>query len=120
MGAGFADFTLIACHFEHAAVISPGVTPVSYAIAMAVSGAGSLAFGRAFDRGGPRGPRPAPGRHRIVHVVAWFLGSWAMGVLYGRWRPGLVAFATAGRAWATGWQRGTVAGAAMGLAVERL
>ncbi|MFN2607166.1 MAG: MFS transporter [Acidimicrobiales bacterium] len=50
IGAGFADFTLMAYHFQRAAVIGRAWTPVFYAIAMAVSGAGSLLFGRMFDR----------------------------------------------------------------------
>jgi MFS family permease len=51
-GAGFADFPLIAYHFQHAGAVSPALTPVLYAIAMAVSGGGSLALGRVFDRAG--------------------------------------------------------------------
>ncbi len=50
--AGFADFPLIAFHFEQAHVVSTPVVPVCYAVAMAVSGTGSLAFGRLFDRAG--------------------------------------------------------------------
>jgi len=51
-GAGFADFPLIAFHFQHAGTVSAGLTPVFYAVAMAVSGAGSLLLGRIFDRAG--------------------------------------------------------------------
>jgi MFS family permease len=50
--AGFADFPLIAYHFQRAGTASPALTPVFYAVAMAVSGAGSLVLGRAFDRAG--------------------------------------------------------------------
>jgi MFS family permease len=50
--AGFADFPLIAYHFQRAGTVSPALTPVFYAVAMAVSGAGSLVLGRAFDRVG--------------------------------------------------------------------
>lgn len=50
--AGFADFPLIAFHFQRAGTVSPELTPVFYAVAMAVSGAGSLVFGRMFDRAG--------------------------------------------------------------------
>lgn len=52
VGAGFADFSLIAFHFQKASVISSVWIPIFYAIAMAVSGAGSLVFGRLFDRFG--------------------------------------------------------------------
>ncbi|HUB21584.1 MAG TPA: MFS transporter [Streptosporangiaceae bacterium] len=50
--AGFADFPLIAYHFQHAGTVSATLTPVFYAVAMAVSGAGSLILGRVFDRRG--------------------------------------------------------------------
>jgi MFS family permease len=52
VGAGFADFPLIAFHFERAKVVSTDMVPVFYAIAMAVGGGGSLIFGRLFDRFG--------------------------------------------------------------------
>ena len=54
VAAGFADFPLIAFHFQKAGVLSEAWIPVSYAIAMGVGGAGSLAFGRMFDRAGLR------------------------------------------------------------------
>ena len=50
--AGFADFPLIAFHFQGAGTVSAGLTPVFYAVAMAVSGSGSLLLGRLFDRAG--------------------------------------------------------------------
>ena len=50
VAAGFADFTLIAYHFEKASNISNTWVPVFYSIAMAVSGIGSLVFGKLFDR----------------------------------------------------------------------
>jgi predicted MFS family arabinose efflux permease len=50
--AGFADFPLIAFHFQQARTVSAPVVPVFYAVAMAVSGTGSLIFGRLFDRAG--------------------------------------------------------------------
>jgi len=52
--AGFADFSLIAYHFEKANIIPQGWIPVFYSIAMAASGLGSLSFGRLFDRAGIR------------------------------------------------------------------
>jgi MFS family permease len=51
-GAGFADYPLIAFHLQRASVVSSVAVPVFYAIAMAVSGLGSLVFGRLFDRAG--------------------------------------------------------------------
>jgi MFS family permease len=50
VAAGFADFQLIAYHFEKADAVSDIWIPLTYSIAMAVSGAGSLLFGRMFDK----------------------------------------------------------------------
>ncbi|HVB46290.1 MAG TPA: MFS transporter [Streptosporangiaceae bacterium] len=50
--AGLADFPLIAFHFQQARTVSAPIVPVFYAVAMAVSGTGSLIFGRLFDRAG--------------------------------------------------------------------
>ena len=52
VAAGFADFSLMAFHFEKAAVVPKTWVPLFYSIAMAVSGIGSLLFGRLFDRAG--------------------------------------------------------------------
>lgn len=52
VAAGFADYPLVAYHFSRAQTVPGAWIPVFYAIAMAVSGAGSLAFGRLFDRFG--------------------------------------------------------------------
>jgi MFS family permease len=52
VAAGFADFPLIAYHFGRAGTVSAPLVPVFYAVAMAVSGTGSLIFGRLFDRAG--------------------------------------------------------------------
>jgi MFS family permease len=52
VAAGFADFPLIAYHFTQASTVAPNVIPVFYAVAMGVSGTGSLVFGRLFDRFG--------------------------------------------------------------------
>lgn len=52
LAAGFADFALIAFRFQKAAVVPTTWIPVFYSIAMAVGGAGSLVFGKLFDRFG--------------------------------------------------------------------
>jgi MFS family permease len=52
VAAGFADFPLIAYHFQQTASVPKDLVPVTYAIAMGVSGCGSLIFGRIFDRFG--------------------------------------------------------------------
>jgi predicted MFS family arabinose efflux permease len=52
VAAGFADFPLIAYHFQKASTVPGTFIPIFYSVAMAVSGIGSLLFGRLFDRFG--------------------------------------------------------------------
>src|SRR5579883_624297 len=52
VAAGFADYPLLAFHFSKTAILSNQSIAVFYAVAMAVSGSGSLLFGRLFDRFG--------------------------------------------------------------------
>jgi MFS family permease len=52
VAVGFADFPLIAYHFQRSGTVRADLTPVFYGAAMAVSGVGSLVFGRMFDRHG--------------------------------------------------------------------
>jgi MFS family permease len=52
VAAGFADYPLIAYHFTRAETASGNWIAVFYAVAMAVSGTGSLVLGRLFDRYG--------------------------------------------------------------------
>jgi predicted MFS family arabinose efflux permease len=52
VAAGFVDFSLMSYHFEKTAAVPATWIPVFYAVAMGVSGAGSLVFGRLFDRAG--------------------------------------------------------------------
>ena len=52
VAAGFADFPLIAFRFNESGVVSAPDVPLLYALAMGVSGAASLVFGRLFDRVG--------------------------------------------------------------------
>jgi MFS family permease len=54
VAAGFADFPIMAFHFQREGNVSTTLTAVFYAVAMAVSGTGSLLFGRLFDRVGIR------------------------------------------------------------------
>jgi hypothetical protein len=50
IGAGFADFPLIAYHFHQATIMPNDLIPISYALAMGVDGASALVLGRLFDR----------------------------------------------------------------------
>jgi MFS family permease len=52
VAAGFADFSLMAFHFERREVVDPSLIPIFYAMAMGASGIGSLVLGRLFDRVG--------------------------------------------------------------------
>ena len=52
VAAGFADFPLIAYHLAKTSSVSTRFIPVFYAVAMGLSGSGSLVFGRLFDRFG--------------------------------------------------------------------
>jgi len=54
VGAGFADFPLIAFHFQRHGTVAGSWIPAFFAVAMGVSGVGSLVFGRMFDRRGLR------------------------------------------------------------------
>lgn len=52
VGAGFVDYPLIAFHLTGTQSLTGETIAVFYAVAMAVSGGGSLALGRLFDRFG--------------------------------------------------------------------
>lgn len=135
MGAGYADFPLIAFHFENAKLMTPIWIPTFYMIAMGMSAISALLFGWIYDRIGnislmiaiPLSALFAPcvfyggfklallgmilwgigigaqrsllkavvgdmisknkrgtayGIFNAAYGVAWFLGSWLMGVLY--------------------------------------
>jgi MFS family permease len=73
---GFADFPLIAFHFQRAGTVSMAWVPVFYAIAMGVSGIGSLAFGHLFDRSGIRILIPLT-LASLLYAPLAFLGGWA-------------------------------------------
>jgi predicted MFS family arabinose efflux permease len=148
VAAGFADFPIIAYHFQRSGVVHADLTPIFYAAAMAVSGAGSLVFGRLFDRYGigllipltvlaavyaplaflggfwaslvgvclwglgmgvhesiipaavapmvsPQRRASAFGLFTGVYGIAWFVGSTAIGALFGLSLGAVVAFAVA-------------------------
>jgi MFS family permease len=52
VAAGFADFPLLAFHFERTAVLPIEWIPATYALAMAVDAAAALALGQLFDKRG--------------------------------------------------------------------
>ena len=50
LACGFADFPLLAYHFEKTGLVQPAAIPLLYAGAMGVSGLTAVVFGRLFDR----------------------------------------------------------------------
>lgn len=52
VAAGFADYSLIAYHFARAETVPSNWIAIFYAVAMGVSGTGSLVLGKLFDRFG--------------------------------------------------------------------
>lgn len=52
IAAGFADFPLIAFHFQKTAMFSPILIPIVYMIAMGASAVSALVFGWIYDRKG--------------------------------------------------------------------
>ncbi|MGC1177661.1 MAG: MFS transporter [Methyloceanibacter sp.] len=52
IGAGYVDFALIGFHFSQAAVVSPPLIPILFAVAMASDAVASLVLGHLFDRFG--------------------------------------------------------------------
>lgn len=77
VAAGFADFPIIAYHFQRSGTVRPDLTPVFYAAAMAVSGTGSLVFGRLFDRHGIGLLIPLTLLAALYAPLAFLGGFWA-------------------------------------------
>ncbi|MGH9105959.1 MAG: MFS transporter [Acidimicrobiales bacterium] len=75
-GAGFADYPLIGYHLERSSTVGSTLVPVFYAVAMAVSGLGSLAFGRIFDRKGIAVLVPLTIVSAAYAPLAFFGGFW--------------------------------------------
>ena len=64
IAAGYADFSLIAFHFQKTASVSMSWIPILYAVAMAMAGISSLLFGRLLDKAGFK-----------ISLLAFFLGA---------------------------------------------
>jgi len=52
IAAGFADFSLIAFHFQKSATVQQDIVPVFYAVAMATGAVSGLLFGKLLDKVG--------------------------------------------------------------------
>lgn len=83
IAAGFADFPLIAYHFEKAGVVAPALVPVFYAVAMGVDAMAAMVFGRLFDRIGLA----------IMMIVALISAFFAPLVFLGSFYPALLGMA---------------------------
>ncbi|MEW5986239.1 MAG: MFS transporter [Chloroflexota bacterium] len=83
IAAGYADFPLIAYHFEKTAAVSSTWIPVFYAVAMGVDALAALAFGRLFDQRGLS----------ILVVVALLSALFAPFVFLGDFASALVGMA---------------------------
>ncbi len=103
--AGFADFPLIAYHFQHAGTVAPALTPVFYAIAMAVSGAGSLILGRVFDRAGIGVLIPLTVVAALYAPLAFLGGFWAVLVGVSLWGWGWACRSRSSRRRSPRWSR---------------
>jgi MFS family permease len=88
-GAGFADFPLISFHFQHDGTVPASLTPVFYAVAMAVSGTGSLLLGRLFDRAGIGVLIPLSIVAALYAPLVFLGGFWAILVGAALWGLGM-------------------------------
>lgn len=89
VAAGFADFPLIAYHFAKTSVVPGAWVPVFYAIAMGIGGAGSLLFGRLFDKAGIIILVPLTLSGALFAPLAFLGGFWAALVGVALWGLGI-------------------------------
>jgi predicted MFS family arabinose efflux permease len=86
VAAGFADYPLIAYHFQQAGTVPGDWVAIFYSIAMAVSGTGSLVLGRLFDHWG----------FRVLIVLTAITAAFAPLVFFGGFWAALVGAAVWG------------------------
>jgi predicted MFS family arabinose efflux permease len=72
IAAGFADFSLIAFHFQKSGALSQQWIPIYYAAAMSTSAIASLILGRLLDRLGPSLPLFAFGVSALSAALVFF------------------------------------------------
>lgn len=77
VAAGFADYPLIAYHFSRADSVGSEWIAIFYSVAMAVSGGGSLVFGRLLDRLGFGVLIPLTALTALFAPLVFFGGFWA-------------------------------------------
>lgn len=76
VASGFADFSLIAFHFQKTDHITVNWIPIFYSAAMAVSGTGSFLFGKLFDRFGIKILIPLTIISAVSTPLVFFGGFW--------------------------------------------
>jgi predicted MFS family arabinose efflux permease len=89
VAAGFADFPLVAYHFQRVSVVPGAWVPVFYAVAMGVSGTGSLVFGRLFDRMGMAALVPLTVVSALFAPLVFLGDFWAALAGMGLWGLGM-------------------------------
>jgi len=89
VAAGFADFPFIAYHFARVSSVPNTWIPVFYAVAMGVSGIGSLIFGRLFDRVGIAVLIPLTILSALFAPLVFLGGFWAALVGVALWGLGI-------------------------------
>ena len=67
---GFATWGVLAFHLTHRHVVSAGVVPVLYAVAMAAAAVAALGSGRMYDRRGLRGLLVLPALAAVVPLLS--------------------------------------------------
>jgi predicted MFS family arabinose efflux permease len=91
VAAGFADFPLIALHFERASVIGTDLIPVLYAVAMGSAGLASLVLGKVFDRTGIGMLVPITVVAAVYAPLVFLGGTWGAVIGAALWGVGLGA-----------------------------
>jgi MFS family permease len=91
IGAGYADFSLLAYHFGKTAVVAPPVIPILYAAAMVAAAVAALALGRWFDRAGIIVLLPATVVSALSAPLAFLGGPWLVSLGIICWGIGMGA-----------------------------
>jgi MFS family permease len=91
IGAGYADFSLLAYHFGKTAVVAPPVLPILYAAAMVAAAVAALALGRWFDRAGIIVLLPATVVSALSAPLAFLGGPWLVSLGIICWGIGMGA-----------------------------
>jgi MFS family permease len=89
VSTGFVDFQLIAFHFQQTTIVRTTWIPIFYSVAMAISGTGSLLFGRLFDRFGISILIPLTALSAIFAPLVFLGGTWLALVGVALWGLGM-------------------------------